>query len=373
MKANAIVVNQIGGPEVLQFSGVEVPAPGPGEVLLRHRAIGLNFVEIYFRSGVYPAPSMPFTPGSEAAGVVEAIGPGVSELKPGRSRRLRRRSMGAYAEARVIPARFLVKLPDSIDEATAAAAMLKGMTAHDLIFSVYAVKPGDTILVQAAAGGVGLILCQWAKHLGATVIGCRRQRREGAPCGRSRMRPHDRLHARGYRGAGQGNHRRRDGSGGLRFGRAGDLHEVDRLSASARPDGRLRAGVRHRAAVQRQHPQRQGLALSDPARRCKPTPPSARNWSNARRRFSRRSPAASSSAQVQRRFALRDAADGSSRVGRTQYHRIERADALIVAAIPAIRNAGASDRCEPSKRRISPEALRSATVRAAAFVSVRWQ
>ncbi len=172
MKANAIVVNQIGEPEVLQFTGVEVPAPGPGEVLLRHRAIGLNFVEIYFRSGVYPAPSMPFTPGSEGAGVIEAVGPGVSELKPGDRVAYAGGPMGAYAEVRVIPARFLVKLPNSIDEATAAAAMLKGMTAHALIFSVYTVKPGDTILVQAAAGGVGLILCQWAKHLGATVIGC---------------------------------------------------------------------------------------------------------------------------------------------------------------------------------------------------------
>jgi NADPH:quinone reductase len=172
MKAKAIVVNQIGGPEVLQFAEVEVPAPGPGEVLLRHRAIGLNFVEIYFRSGVYPAPSMPFTPGSEAAGVVEAVGPGVTDLKVGDRVAYAGGPMGAYAEARTIAARFLVKLPDSIDEATAAAAMLKGMTTHALIFSVYAVKPGDTILVQAAAGGVGLILCQWAKHLGATVIGC---------------------------------------------------------------------------------------------------------------------------------------------------------------------------------------------------------
>jgi NADPH2:quinone reductase len=172
MKAKAIVVNQIGGPEVLQFTDVEVPTPGPGEALVRHRAIGLNFVEIYFRSGVYPAPSMPFTPGSEAAGVVEAVGPGVTEVKPGDRVAYAGGPMGAYSEVRVIPARVLVKLPDSISEETAAAAMLKGMTTHALIFSVYAVKPGDTILVQAAAGGVGLILCQWAKHLGASVIGC---------------------------------------------------------------------------------------------------------------------------------------------------------------------------------------------------------
>lgn len=171
MKSKAIVVKQTGGPEVLQYAEVEVPAPGRGEVLVRHRAIGLNFVEIYFRSGVYPAPSMPFTPGSEAAGVVEAVGPEVTEIKPGDRVAYAGGPMGAYCAARTMPARILVKLPDSIDEVTAAAAMLKGMTAHALIFSVYAVKPGDTILVQAAAGGVGLILCQWAKHLGANVIG----------------------------------------------------------------------------------------------------------------------------------------------------------------------------------------------------------
>ena len=171
MNSKAIVVNQTGGPEVLQFSEVAVPAPGHGQALVRHRAIGLNFVEIYFRTGVYSAPSMPFTPGSEGAGVVEAVGPNVTEIKPGDRVAYAGGPMGSYCEARVIPARFLVKLPDSIDEVTAAAAMLKGMTAHALIFSTYAVKPGDTILVQAAAGGVGLILCQWAKHLGATVIG----------------------------------------------------------------------------------------------------------------------------------------------------------------------------------------------------------
>src|SRR3984957_6949165 len=121
MKSKAIVVNQTGEPEVLQYTEVEVPAPGPGEALVRHRAIGLNFVEIYFRSGVYPAPSMPFTPGSEAAGVVEAVGPGVSEVKAGDRVAYAGGPMGAYSEARVIPARFLVKLPATIDDATAAA------------------------------------------------------------------------------------------------------------------------------------------------------------------------------------------------------------------------------------------------------------
>jgi len=171
MKCKAIVVNEIGGPEVLRLADVEVPQPGPGQALVRHRAIGLNFVEIYIRSGVYPAPSMPFTPGSEAAGVVEAVGPDVSEVRVGDRVAYVGGSLGSYAEARVMPARFLVKLPDQIDETTAAAVMLKGLTAEYLIHSTYVVKPGDTILLHAAAGGTGLILSQWAKHLGATVIG----------------------------------------------------------------------------------------------------------------------------------------------------------------------------------------------------------
>jgi NADPH2:quinone reductase len=171
MKTHAIVVHQIGGPEVLRFEEVELPAPGPGQALVRHRAIGLNFVEIYLRSGVYPPPSLPFTPGSEAAGVVEAVGPNVSEVRVGDRVAYVGGPLGSYAEARVMPARVLVKLPDKIDDATAAAAMLKGLTAGYLIHSTYAVKPGDTILLHAAAGGTGLILSQWARHLGATVIG----------------------------------------------------------------------------------------------------------------------------------------------------------------------------------------------------------
>jgi NADPH:quinone reductase len=171
MKCKAIVVHQIGGPEVLRFEDVEVPQPGPGQALVRHRAIGLNFVEIYIRSGVYPPPSLPYTPGSEAAGVVEAVGPDVSEVRVGDRVAYVSGPLGSYSEARVVPARFLVKLPDKVDEATAAAVMLKGLTAEYLIHSTYAVKPGDTILLHAAAGGTGLILSQWAKHLGATVIG----------------------------------------------------------------------------------------------------------------------------------------------------------------------------------------------------------
>lgn len=167
----AIVVHQIGGPEVLKLEERPLGEPGPGQALVRHRAVGLNFIDIYYRTGVYPAPSFPFTPGSEAAGVVEAVGPGVTDLQPGARVVYAGGPLGAYAGARVMDARLLVPLPAAIDEATAAGAMLKGLTAHYLIFSTYAVKPGDTILVHAAAGGVGLLLCQWARQLGATVIG----------------------------------------------------------------------------------------------------------------------------------------------------------------------------------------------------------
>ena len=166
-----IVVRRLGGPEVLEIESFEPGQPGPGEVLLRQTAIGLNFIDTYFRTGLYPAPAgMPFTPGNEAAGVVEAVGDGVADLKPGQ-RVAYAGAFGAYADRRIVPARSLVPLPDAIGDEQAAAMMLKGMTAQYLLRQTYVVKPGDTILFHAAAGGVGLIACQWAKALGATVIG----------------------------------------------------------------------------------------------------------------------------------------------------------------------------------------------------------
>ena len=145
-------------------------SPGPGEARIRHTAVGLNFVDIYNRSGLYPA-QLPSGLGGEGAGVVEEVGSGVTDLKPGDRVAYGAAPIGAYAEARLIPADRLLKLPDSIDDKTAAAMMLKGLTVQYLIRQTYRVKSGDTILLHAAAGGVGLILSQWAKHLGATVIG----------------------------------------------------------------------------------------------------------------------------------------------------------------------------------------------------------
>ncbi len=167
---HAIRFHKTGGPEVLTWEEVQVGKPGPGEARIRHTAVGLNFVDIYNRSGIYPAP-LPSGLGGEAAGVVEEVGSGVTDLKPGDRICYGNAPIGAYAEARLIPADRLLKLPDGVDDMTAAAMMLKGLTTQYLIRQTYRVKSGDTILLHAAAGGVGLILGQWAKHLGATVIG----------------------------------------------------------------------------------------------------------------------------------------------------------------------------------------------------------
>ncbi len=167
----AIRLHHTGGPEVLFWKQVPVPTPGPGEVLLRQTAIGLNFIDVYHRNGLYPLGDLPATPGLEAAAVVDAVGDGVVSVAPGQRVAYASLPPGAYAEVRVMPAARVVPLPDTIDDRTAAAMMLKGMTARYLLKRTYSVEAGDVILVHAAAGGVGLILCQWAKHLGATVIG----------------------------------------------------------------------------------------------------------------------------------------------------------------------------------------------------------
>ena len=165
----AIRVHQTGGPEVMKFEDVEVGDPGPGEVRIRHRAIGLNFIDVYFRTGQYPT-ALPYTPGSEASGEIVAVGKGVKHFKEGDRVAYGTGNQGAYAEERLIDAKVLVDLPKKIDFETGAAMMLKGLTAQYLLRQTFKVKEGHTILVHAAAGGVGLILCQWAKHLGAEII-----------------------------------------------------------------------------------------------------------------------------------------------------------------------------------------------------------
>lgn len=168
--AKAIRVHAYGGPEVLRLEEVQVGEPGPGQVRLRQTAIGLNFIDTYFRTGLYKAASLPFTPGNEGAGVVTAVGPGVEGLRAG-DRVAYCTSIGSYAEERLVEAERLVKVPEGISDETAAAMMLKGLTAQYLLRRTFHVRSGDTILFHAAAGGVGLIACQWAKHLGCTVIG----------------------------------------------------------------------------------------------------------------------------------------------------------------------------------------------------------
>ncbi len=169
-KTHAIRLHAFGGPEVLQWEEIELPAPGPNEALIRQTAIGLNFIEIYQRTGLYPLP-LPLVLGQEGAGVVEAVGPGVTVVKPGDRVGYASGPSGAYAEKRLYPADRLIPLPDEIDDKTAAAALLGGMTARYLLKETFPVQPGQTILFHAAAGGVGQIAVQWAKHLGATVIG----------------------------------------------------------------------------------------------------------------------------------------------------------------------------------------------------------
>ena len=166
----AIRIHTPGGPEVLRWEDVPTPEPGPGEALVHHAAVGLNFIDVYFRTGLYKT-ALPAIPGMEASGTVTAIGPGVTEVAVGDRVAYATAPIGAYATERVIAADRLMKLPDNIGFDTAAAMMLQGLTAQYLLRRTYKVQPGETIVAYAAAGGVGLILCQWAKHLGVSVIG----------------------------------------------------------------------------------------------------------------------------------------------------------------------------------------------------------
>ena len=164
-----VLSSHTGGPEVIEWVDVDLPPPGPGEVRVRHTVIGVNFIDTYHRSGLYKLP-LPTGLGSEAAGVVESVGAGVTALAAG-DHVAYAGTLGAYAQANNVPADRLVKIPPGVSDETAAAAMLKGMTTQYLLKRTHAVKPGETIVFHSAAGGVGLIAGQWAKHLGATVIG----------------------------------------------------------------------------------------------------------------------------------------------------------------------------------------------------------
>lgn len=167
---HAIRIRRTGGPEVLQWESVEVPPPAAGEARVRHHAVGLNYIDTYHRSGLYPVP-LPSGLGQEAAGVVEAVGAGVTDVKVGDRVAYATSPLGAYAEVRNVAAAILVPLPDGVSFEQGAAVMMQGLTAQYLLRRTYRVQPGDTIVIHAAAGGVGTIVCQWAKALGATVIG----------------------------------------------------------------------------------------------------------------------------------------------------------------------------------------------------------
>lgn len=171
MQANSVRIHETGGPEVLKYEAIQLSDPGPGEALVRHHAIGLNFIDVYLRTGLYPLPGFPSGLGFEAAGTVEAIGEGVEAVAPGDRVAYAGGAPGAYSEARLIAADRLVKLPDSLDFEQGAAMMLQGMTVEYLIHRTYEVQPGDFVLFHAAAGGVGLIACQWLDRIGAKVIG----------------------------------------------------------------------------------------------------------------------------------------------------------------------------------------------------------
>jgi NADPH:quinone reductase len=166
----AVRVHKTGGPEVLTYEDIEVPAPGSGQVRIKQHACGINFIDTYFRSGLYPAPSLPFVAGNEGAGEVVAVGPGVTESKVG-DRVAYVSALGSYAAERLMPAERVVKLPDAITYEQAAGMMLKGMTVEYLLNRTFKVKSGMNVLIHAAAGGIGLIACQWANLLGANVIG----------------------------------------------------------------------------------------------------------------------------------------------------------------------------------------------------------
>jgi NADPH2:quinone reductase len=261
---HAIRFEKAGGPEVLLWKEVAVGKPGQGQVRLRHNAVGLNYIDTYHRSGLYQLP-MPSGLGSEGAGIVEEVGPGVSGLKPGDRVAYAGGPIGAYADERVMPTERLVPVPDGITDQQAAAMMLKGMTAWYLIRRTHPVKRGESILIHAAAGGVGLIVCQWAKHLGATVIGTVGDEEKAAlakqnGCDYPILYKHEDFVAKVCR-----NNQGQEASGSLRLRRQGYFLQVARLSGAAGADGIIRPVFGSCRTGRHRHPRRQGIAVSDPA------------------------------------------------------------------------------------------------------------
>ena len=259
----AIRIHETGGPEVMRWEGVEVGRPGPGEARVRHTAVGLNFIDVYHRSGLYKLP-LPAVPGSEGAGVVEEVGPGVTEVKAG-DRVAYAGVVGAYSQVRLVRADRLVPLPEDIEDGTAAAMMLKGMTAQYLLRRTCPVQRGDVVLIHAAAGGVGLIACQWAKHLGATVIGTV-STDEKAALARGHGCDHPIVTSREeLRRARQGDHRRTRRAGGVRLGGEGHVRGLPRLPAADGDDGLVREQLRAGGADLPAGAVGQGLAVPHPS------------------------------------------------------------------------------------------------------------
>ena len=261
---HAIRLEKNGGPEVMKWVEVDVGKPGPGQVRLNQTAVGVNFIDIYFRSGAYKAPAgFPFIPGSEAAGVVDAVGEGVTGLAVG-DRVVYQGPLGSYAEVRLVPADRCVKIPEDIDDKTAAAVFLKGVTVYMLLFRTFPVTKDSTILWHAASGGVGTIACQWASALGATVIGT-----VGSAEKAKLAKAHGATHVINYRDEDFVKRVKEitDGKGvdvAYDFDRQGYVSRFARLSAPPGHVGVVRGGVRSAARISGQHAPAEGVAVRDP-------------------------------------------------------------------------------------------------------------
>jgi hypothetical protein len=287
--SKAIRIHETGGPAVMRWEDFDPGAPGPGEVRLNQEAVGLNFIDVYHRTGLYPLPAIPAILGLEGAGVVESVGADVSEFKPGDRVAYAGVPPGAYAQVRCMPAHRLVSLPDSIPTRQAAGMMLRGMTARYLLHGCYPVKAGDTILIHAAAGGVGSIVSQWASHLGAEVIGTVGSA-EKAEIAKKNGCTHPILYGEvDFAERVQDNHQRSGCGRGVRQRWPGHVHEIPGLPPAHGNDGHFRPGIGPRVAAGNRGAGGQRLLVSHPAqpddlhgqtaRTCWPMPGICSMWS----------------------------------------------------------------------------------------------